>query len=360
MNLALKYRPRQFNEVVGQRASSAILNAMIVKGALQQALLFTGPSGVGKTTMARIVAAELNPDSKEDVHAGSHPSVIEIDGASNGSVEAMRGLKRDLNYATSGRKVVIIDEVHAISDEAKAVLLNLLEFPPANVTFILITTEAHRIPNTVRHRCDHYFFKQASVEDLVERLSYVNNAEKLGIQTTLLNLIAQRSEGSYREALMLLEQASFAGIKSVGQYYSLHGEADYGPTIIINAMLGPSDALGVLEGILRYSTAEEVVNRVIETLKDLMLLKGGINLTYTGTALEQRLELAKQLNTDQILKAMRIIWDLQTKLSVGDPVRGLELAFALMASVLEINTPSSQPASNSTPMTLNAMRNTRA
>lgn len=355
MNLALKYRPQQFNDVVGQRATSVILNAMIIKGALQQALLFTGPSGVGKTTMARIVAAELNPEAKEDVHAGTHPSVIEIDGASNGSVEAMRGLKKDLNYAVVGRKVVIIDEVHAISDEAKAVLLNLLEFPPANVTFILITTEAHRIPTTVRHRCDHYFFKQASVADLVERLSFVNSEEGFEVSGELINLIAQRSEGSYRESLMLLEQVSVAGIKTVAQYSTLHGEVDYGPTIITNAMLGPSNALGVLESILRYSTTEEVVSRVIETLKDIMLLKGGITLTYTDTALEQRINLARELNTDQILKAMRIIWDLQTKLSVGDPVRGLELAFSLLGGVLQTDKVPA-PATNNT-MSLEGMRN---
>jgi DNA polymerase III subunit gamma/tau len=360
MNLALKYRPKTFDEVVGQRATSAILKAMIIKGSLQQALLFTGPSGVGKTTMARIVAAELNPDAKEDVHNGTHPTVIEIDGASNGSVEAMRTLKRELNFATAGRRVVIIDEVHAISDEAKAVLLNLLEFPPDNVTFILITTEAHRIPTSVRHRCDHYFFKQASVADLVERLSYVRSEEQLGMRTTLLNLIAQRSEGSFREALMLLEQAAVAGVKTVPEYNTLRGEVDYGPTLIINAMRGPIDALSMLETVLRFSTAEEVADRVIETLKDIMLMKGGINLTYTDKSLDERVQIAKELNTDQVLKAMKIMWDLQTKLKMVDPVRGLELAFSLIGSVLQttpvVATPSVQP----TTMTLNAMRNTRA
>src|SRR6185437_4966576 len=102
----------KFSDVVGQKSTSVILNAMITKGVLSQALLFTGPSGVGKTTMARIVAAELNPDAKEDVHNGTHPAVIEIDGASNGSVDAMRTLKRELNLVTVGRRVIIIDEVH--------------------------------------------------------------------------------------------------------------------------------------------------------------------------------------------------------------------------------------------------------
>lgn len=356
MNLALKYRPKEFSDVVGQRATSVILNAMIAKQSLAQVLLFTGPSGVGKTTMARIVAAELNPDAKEDVHNGTHPAVIEIDGASNGSVEAMRKLKRELNLMTVGRRVVIIDEVHAISEEAKAVLLNLLEFPPANVTFILITTEAHRIPITVRHRCDHYFFKQASVEDLVQRLSHINSVEGFEVSIELLNLIAQRSEGSYRQAEMILEQASAVGVKTVEQYNTLHGEIDYGPTLILNTLLGPSNAVDMLQNILRYVSAEEVVNRVVETLKDLMLLKGGISLSYTDQALNSRTDLAKQLSKEQILAAMKIMWTLQTKLALGDTVRGLELAFSLIGEVLEVKS----VVPDSGPMSLSQMRNTKS
>ncbi len=356
MNLALKYRPREFSDVVGQRATSVILNAMVAKQALSQVLLFTGPSGVGKTTMARIVAAELNPDAKEDVHNGTHPAVIEIDGASNGSVEAMRRLKRELNLMTVGRRVVIIDEVHAISEEAKAVLLNLLEFPPANVTFILITTEAHRIPITVRHRCDHYFFKQASVEDLVQRLSHVVSAEGIETSEQLINLIAQRSEGSFRESLMLLEQASVVGVKTVEQYNTLHGEIDYGPTLIINAMRGPSNAMDMLQSVLRHASAEEVVNRVIETLRDLMLLKGGIDLSYTDSALDTRIEIAKNISKEQILACMKIMWTLQTKLALGDPVRGLELAFSLMGEALEVKTFEAAPIK----LSLAQMKSTKA
>lgn len=335
MNLALKYRPQTFSDVVGQKVNSVILNAMMQKKALSQVLLFTGPSGTGKTTMARIVAAELNPDDKDAVHAGVHPAVIEIDGASNGSVEAIRQLKRDLNFVTLGWRVVIIDEVHAISDEAKAALLNLLEFPPAKVTFILITTETHKIPKTVRHRCDHYPFKIASIDDLVQRLSFVNSEEGFQMSDELLNLIAQRSEGSYRESMMLIEQASVAGIRTVEQYNKLQGEVDFGPVLISSALYGPPSALGKLESILRYSNAEEVFNRTVETLKDLMLLKGNIPLTHTGAALDSRMSLAAKLGTDQILKSMRILWDLETKLGVGDSVRNLELAFSLIADAVK-------------------------
>jgi DNA polymerase III subunit gamma/tau len=337
MNLALKYRPKTLEDVVGQKAPTIILSAMLAKNKLDQVLLFTGPSGVGKTSMARIIAAELNPEDKESVHAGIHPSVLEIDAASNGSVDAIRELKKSLNYQMPGTYVIIIDEVHSISDQAFDALLNLLEFPPKNVYFILCTTEVHELEPAIRHRCDRYNFKRASVEDLLERLSTVNSLEGFQVSADLLNLIAQRSEGSYRESLMLLEQISTAEIKTVNEYNLLQGEVDYGPALIRSSLDGSIAALDKLESVLRYTDSEEIINRTVETLRDLMLLKGGIALTHAGEALEIRKELASKLDPGKILKAMRIIWDLQTKLNAGDPIRGLELAFSLIGEILKVD-----------------------
>jgi DNA polymerase III subunit gamma/tau len=356
MNLALKYRPREFNEVVGQKATSVILSAMISKNRLSQVLLFTGPSGVGKTTMARIIAAQLNSEGAQDVHQGTHPAVLEIDAASNGSVDAVRQLKRDLNYATAGHRVVIIDEVHAMSDAAFAALLNMLEFPPTNVTFVLITTESHKVPVTIRHRCDRYEFKKASVEDLAARLHWIAARENIVLDNDLIDLLAVRAEGSFREAVMLLEQVWVAEISSVEAYNELQGEVDYGPSLLRSAMDGPAAALNKLEGVLRYTNTEEITDRTVEVLKDIMILKGGTSLNYSGKALESRLELASKLGTVQVLKAIRIVWDLQTKLNAGDPVRGLELAYALIGEVLQINIPAPVAAPKKAPMSFEDMK----
>lgn len=362
LNLALKYRPHRFEDVVGQRATTTILAAMIAKNSLAQVLLFTGDSGVGKTTMARIIAAQLNSEAAQDVRQGTHPSVLEIDGASNGSVAAIRDLKKDLNFAVLGNRVIIIDEVHSISSSAFDALKEMLEFPPANVYFILCTTEAHKLEPAIRHRCDRYNFKKASVEDLRDRLNYVVDQESIDIDSAMIELIAQRSEGSYREALMLLQQVWKGDIHNIEEYNELQGEVDYGPSLIASALGGPSSAIVKLESILRHTNTEEVADRAVETIKDVILLKSGIALSYSGKALDDRVQLMK-VDISLLVKIIKILWDLQTKLGAGDPVRGLEMAFTLIGEILKAPD-KVEPSTNrlpvgNAPMSLSAMKNFR-
>lgn len=361
MNLALKYRPRKFSDVVGQKAAAVILEAMIRKQALSQALLFTGPSGVGKTSMARIIAAQLNSEGATDVHAGTHPAVLEIDAASHGNVEHIRQLKRDLNYIIEGHRVIILDEAHAMSSEAFAALLNLLEFPPPQVTFILITTEANRIPITIRHRCDSYLFKKASTEAIMEKLSQVIESEGFNVDSELVQHIAQRSEGSFREALMLLEQITIAEIASLAQYTELRGEADFGPALILASLNGAASALEGLNKTLLFTNVDEIVDRTVETLRDIIMLKGNVPLALTTTAFEARKIIARQVGNDQLLKAIRVLWDLQTKFVKGDPVRSLELAFSLIGDLLAVKSVETlQNAPSQAAMSIEKLRNYQA
>jgi len=335
MSLALKYRPQQFSDVVGQKAPSVILAAMIAKNKLPPVLLFTGPSGVGKTSMARIVAAALNPGSEKDVHEGVHPFVLEIDGASNGSVEAIRTLKKDLSFISGGHRVIIIDEVHAISSNAFDALLNILEEVPSNVTFILCTTEEHNIEEAVRHRCDRYSFKKASIDDLLVRMQDIVAKEQIQISTELLEAIAHRSEGSFREALMMLEQVWVSGLTTVEQYNELHGDIDFGPSLIASCLKGPSAALDKLDKILRHTNSQEIVDRSVETLRDLIMLKGGIELRISKKSQMTRSAIARQVPIEHLVKCISIIWDLQTKLANADQIRGLEMAYCMMGEVLK-------------------------
>jgi DNA polymerase III subunit gamma/tau len=362
MNLALKYRPKKFEDVVGQKATSVILAAMIAKGILPQVLLLTGPSGVGKTSLARIIAAELNSEGAADVHQGTHPAVLEIDAASNGNVDAIRKLKKDVNYAIPGHRFVIIDEAHAISPEGFAALLNLLEFPPKNVTFILITTELHRIPKTIRHRHTRFSLKLASIEDILIYLKRISELEGISMDVDLLNMIAQRSEGSYREACMQLEQIAAADVSTLEDYNKLHGEVDYGPALIRSTLDGSGSAISKLESVLRYTNPEEIIDRTIETLRDIIVLHSGNTLSYSGQALSSRIELTSKIELGLVIKAIRIMWDLQTKLSNGSIVRGLEMAYSIMGDILQkkqVHQPNVAVAESrsSAPMSLEAMQN---
>lgn len=352
MNLALKYRPRTFDDVVGQKAVSIVLKAMIAKGVLDQALLFTGPSGVGKTSMARIIAAELNPEGAQEVHEGTHPAVLEIDAASSGGVETIRQLIRDLNYSIEGHRVVIIDEAHAMSDEAKTTLLKPLEFSFSRVTFILVTTESHRIPTTIAHRCDKYMFRRAMPTEILARLQYIVDQENIVISEDLLKILAQRSEGSFREAIMMLNKLSVANISSVDEYNNIQGKVDYGPDLIKAACEGPAKAVEFLDEILYYRHTEDVIDTTIAVLKDIMLLKS--NIAIDSDNKDTRIALAKMLSVNQLIKAMKVMWDLQTKLVHAHPVRSLEMAFGMLGEILQISV---STETKSSVMSLAAMKN---
>lgn len=336
MNLALKYRPKSFSDVVGQKAISAILNAMIRKDSLYHALLFEGPTGVGKTSMARIVAAALNPDSAEDVHNRTHSCVLEIDAASHGTVAAMRELKESLNYSVQGNFVVIIDEAHAMSPEGFDVLLNILEYPIPGVTFILCTTEINQLESAIRHRCDEYNFKRASTRDILTRLEYVNNEEGFDVTQELLNLITERSEGSYRAAMMLLERAGLAGIKTEDQYRKLFGEYDFGADILISCLQGPGAALVELEKAIYQTSPQEIIEQLSHTLKDVLILKAGNSIVNSPESSQKRKLLSSRISIALIVKAVKIVWDLQTKMTQADATRNLQLAVILIADAIQL------------------------
>ncbi|NPB03715.1 MAG: DNA polymerase III subunit gamma/tau [Thermotogae bacterium] len=221
MSLANKYRPKVFEDVVGQRFVKKVLMKALDRGEIPHALLFSGPRGIGKTTLARIFAkglnCELGPTSKpcgkcrfcKEIDEGKSVDVIEIDAASNRGIENVREIQEQIRYMPVARyKVYIVDEVHMLTTEAFNSLLKTLEEPPSYVVFILATTDPHKIPATVLSRLQKFNLKPHGVGDIVERLKYVSAKEGISITDEALRLIAERSSGSLRDALVLLEQAS--------------------------------------------------------------------------------------------------------------------------------------------------------
>lgn len=223
---ARKYRPVIFEQVIGQKPVVQTLKNAIENDRIAQAYIFSGMRGVGKTTVARILAKALNcqngPTSKpcnkcelcKAVNEDRSLDVIEIDGAANRRVEEARTLLERIQYKPihSRYKVIIIDEVHMLTLPAFNTLLKTLEEPPANTVFIFATTEFHKVPATIISRCQHFEFKKISHKDIIDHLVMIAKKENITISTYGLNLIAEAADGSLRDAQSLLDQAvSFSG-----------------------------------------------------------------------------------------------------------------------------------------------------
>ena len=211
---ARKYRPRTFDEVVGQEHITRTLTKAIETNHLAQALLFTGPRGVGKTTTARILAREINVDSQTEGDDDFSFNIFELDAASNNKVEDIRNLIDQVRFAPQrgDYKVYIIDEVHMLSQAAFNAFLKTLEEPPSHAIFILATTEKHKIIPTILSRCQIYDFKRISVSDTVAHLKEVAEKEGLKADPKGLRVIAQKADGALRDALSIFDRiASFSG-----------------------------------------------------------------------------------------------------------------------------------------------------
>jgi DNA polymerase-3 subunit gamma/tau len=211
MSLALyrKYRSRSLDEIVGQTAVTVALKNAIKSNQISHAYLFTGPRGVGKTSIARILGFEINKLPYTD---DLPLDIIEIDAASNNGVEKTRELIERVSFApvSAKFKVYIIDEVHMLSPASFNALLKTLEEPPAHVIFILATTESHKIPETILSRTQHYSFKFVDEKTIAGHLKEIANKESIQIDDEALQLVAQHSGGSLRDSLSLLDQIRHA------------------------------------------------------------------------------------------------------------------------------------------------------
>ena len=226
---ARKYRPGTFDDVIGQpHVVQTLVNAITTKR-IAQAYLFSGTRGVGKTTVARILAKALNCEQGPtgtpcgtcvnctEIAQGHSVDVIEIDGASNTSVDDVREIRENVKFTPfkGTYRVYIIDEVHMLSNSAFNALLKTLEEPPSHVVFVFATTEIHKIPATILSRCQHYNFRRIAKTEIIERLRHVAEQDGIEIEDRSLAALARASEGSMRDGLGLLDQAVAFGGKSI-------------------------------------------------------------------------------------------------------------------------------------------------
>ena len=201
-----KYRSRSLSEIVGQPHITAILERAIANGTTAHAYLLTGPRGVGKTSIARILAHEINRLPYHD--ESTHLDIIEIDAASNNSVEDIRDLREKVQIApvSAPKKIYIIDEVHMLSKSAFNALLKTLEEPPEHAVFILATTDADKLPATILSRVQRFNFRTISQDEVAAHLRTIADAEQISIDDDALQLIARYGQGSFRDSISLLDQ----------------------------------------------------------------------------------------------------------------------------------------------------------
>lgn len=203
-----KYRSKKLSEIVGQDHITKILDLAIKNNKIAHAYLFSGPRGVGKTSIARILAYEIIKEPYNEKN--THPDIIEIDAASNNGVDNIRQLREQIQVAPFEAKyrIYIIDEVHMLSSSAFNALLKTLEEPPAHAIFILATTEAHKLPATIISRTQHFVFHYIDKQDIIKHLKYIAGQEKINITDDALEIIAERGGGSFRDSISLLDQIS--------------------------------------------------------------------------------------------------------------------------------------------------------
>ncbi len=298
--LARKYRPQRFSDLIGQEHVTRTLCNAITSNRVAHAFLLTGVRGVGKTTTARILAKALNCETGpsidpcntcapcKEITAGTDMDVIEIDGASNNSVEDVRRLQETLPFqpARDRFKVLIVDEVHMLSNSAFNALLKTLEEPPSHVKFILATTEAHKVPITIRSRCQRYDYRLIPSSVIANRIQEILAKEAISADTETISMVAREAAGSMRDALTLLDQiVAFAGEQlDYAKVASMLGIADRRVVFELAHALLEHDPKHVLHVI---DTVCEQGMDVAHTLKQLLgVMRDFVILETTGETSE--------------------------------------------------------------------------
>ena len=269
-----KYRPNTLDELVGQPDAVALITEQIKKKNLGHAYLFSGPRGVGKTSLARIIATTIGCDPVFDI--------TEIDAASHNKVDDIRELNDSVNFIASSpgkKRVFILDEVHMLSNAASNAFLKTLEEPPEHVIFILATTEPERVIETIRSRTTHLAFKRIGNEEIITSLEKISKQEKIKLSKELLEYISNQSEGSLRDAINLFEQtySTFGNKATIEELYSILGKVTTSDLLQIVQAMGTQDTSTVLK-ILRNNyrgglQAIDILNSVTDLFRNLFYFK---------------------------------------------------------------------------------------
>ncbi len=332
-----KWRPKLFDDVVGQSHITETLKNQIKNDRLSHAYLFTGTRGTGKTTCAKILAKAVNCQHPIDgnpcgtcpacvgIDSGSILDVVELDAASNNGVDQVRGLRDEAIYAPAAvrKRVYIVDEVHMLSVAAFNALLKILEEPPEHLVFILATTELHKVPATILSRCQRFSFKRILAADIQNRLLMVAEQEQIDLTEDAAALLARLADGALRDALSLLDQCTVSGQQvnrdAVLEVLGLAGNLK--TAHIMNAARKGDTERALTELSQLYESGKDVgavLSELSALTRDLLIrktaAKGGSGLLTGGYDEETLRTLSKGMTSERLLQMLRLLQDAQARL----------------------------------------------
>lgn len=372
--LYLKWRPGNWDEVIGQDHIITTLKNAVRLERVSHAQLFSGPRGTGKTSTARILAKAVNclaadPAARpcnecancQSVNKGEFLDLIEIDAASNTSVDDVRELREKINFMPNvgSYKVYVIDEVHMLSTSAFNALLKTLEEPPPHAMFILATTESHKIPITVISRCQRHDFRRISVTEIVELLEDMAEEEKINVKKDVLGLIARQATGSMRDAISILDQLANAEDEVTAElaHQILGTSPDQAVLNFVDAILSgnPADGLNILhESSERGNDPGQFARQVVSYFRNVLLMQmeNADQIDVPAEIFDVITRHSNEINTRQLLDLIRIF-----NIAVNDkgaswqPTLPLEMAFleALEISPMENSVPRKDPLKKTKP-----------
>ena len=341
------YRPKNFSDVIGQEHIVRTLKNQIENNNVGHAYLFCGTRGTGKTSTAKIFSRAVNCtnlhndepcnecENCREILEDKNMDVVEIDAASNNSVDDIRELRENVKYspAKAKYKVYIIDEVHMLSQGAFNALLKTLEEPPSYVIFILATTEPHKIPATILSRCQRFDFKRVTVKDISFRMRYICEKEGIEADEKALNLIARNSQGALRDALSILDQCiSFEGNKiSYNDVIELLGSVNIEQLFDLAESIIKEDtrkSLQILNDFIIWGKdVRNLVNDLIDHFRNLMVCKISNDLDEIISLPEETIDLLKQqaetIDTNNLIRILNILSEAQDGMKISSNPRVL-------------------------------------
>lgn len=341
------YRPKNFSDVIGQEHIVRTLKNQIENNNVGHAYLFCGTRGTGKTSTAKIFSRAVNCtnlhndepcnecENCREILEDKTMDVVEIDAASNNSVDDIRELRENVKYspAKAKYKVYIIDEVHMLSQGAFNALLKTLEEPPSYVIFILATTEPHKIPATILSRCQRFDFKRVTVKDISSRMRYICEKERIEADEKALNLIARNSQGALRDALSILDQCiSFEGNKiSYNDVIELLGSVNIEQLFDLAESVIKEDtrkSLQILNDFIIWGKdVRNLVNDLIDHFRNLMVCKISNDLDEIISLPEETIDLLKQqaetIDINNLIRILNILSETQDGMKISSNPRVL-------------------------------------